>query len=354
MKGIIVFHEKYYEISFAPPSLVDVWCSRVKLFMKLYQELGLEKEIGIVEPKPVIEELLQLVHSKEYIEFVKESSRKGYGYLDYGDTRSYPGVYEDALLAVGGTVTLLNNILEGKTRVGFNPQGGFHHAQVDRASGFCVFNDVALAAKYFQEKGFKPAVVDIDGHHGDGTQWILYEEPILKISFHMYFPGFYPGTGSVEELGRGKGYGYSVNIPLPPGTGDDMFIYALKELVIPLLESYKPDLLILQMGVDGHEGDLLVDLKLTTKSYDFFSNAMRMICEKYCKGVIGLGGGGYNPSAVARSWMLMLLNLVNVNGEKKDKLRDSTEGSESPQIVREEVKGRIEWLKKKLSEIHKL
>ena len=340
MRCGIAFDEKYYNISFTPESLSSNWTERVKIFMNIYERV--KDRIKLIRVKKISEDLLLLVHSKEYIERVK---RDGTGYLDYGDTRSYPGVFEDALLAVSGTITLVNEAVNGSIDVGFNPQGGFHHAKTNSVSGFCVFNDVALVARYLQRREFKVVIVDIDGHHGDGTQWILYKDKILKVSFHMYSPGFYPGTGYTDELG--EGYGYSINIPLPPGTGDDMFLYSLNELVIPLLESYRPSFLILQMGVDGHYGDPLVGLRLTTKSYDEFSTKMYEIAEKYKSKIIGLGGG-YLPDVVARTWMLMLINLAGIGDSIKDELRDKREGTESNSEIKREVKRRIEWLKGKV------
>ena len=351
-KNAIAFSERYLEIAFTPQSLSWNWKIRNKIFKDLFNQYELTRYVDIVEPEPVAEEELLLVHDSEFIEYVKKKSKTGIGYLDYGDTPAYKGVYEDAILVVGGTAKLVKLILKGEYKKGFNPQGGFHHAQKGTAAGFCVFNDVALAAMLASREKLRVAVVDIDGHHGDGTQFILYDKPLLKISFHRY-GYFYPGTGDINELGEGVGYGYSVNIPLPSGAGDDVFEMALNEVVIPLLEYYKPEFIVAQMGVDGHLGDPLVDLRLTSKSYRLIGQTLRYLAEKYAQGrVIGLGGGGYDPDNTSRMWMIMISEIFDIPEELRRKiyeeLRDKPEGTLSTEQVVKTVKYRIERLKKNL------
>jgi len=354
----ISFREEYLKISFTPLSLHGIWTGRIKLFMQLFKELSTDKYVKVITPRVATLEEILLAHSRSYVEYVKKSSIIGEGYLDYGDTRSYKGVFEDALLAIGGTTTLAEMIKENYIRAGFNPQGGFHHAKVNSASGFCVFNDVAIAALLFRKWGFRRiAIVDIDVHHGDGTQQILYNTDILKISIHMYYPGFFPGTGNIYELGEDEGYGYSVNIPLPPGSGDDIFIYSVDEVILPLLEQYKPRMIIVQMGCDAHEGDPLAWLRLTTRAYDIFSLNIRNLAEKYSNGrILCLGGGGYNEDNVARSWLLMLINLFNIEPLRdiKDRLRDLNEGTKSSSELWDIVRRRTRELKEELSVVHKI
>jgi len=356
MNMAIAFREEYFRISFTPLSLHTTWTGRVKLFMQLLKELSISRYFKIVNPRKATLEEVLLAHTEDYIEYVKRSSEIGGGYLDYGDTRSYKGVFQDAMLAVGGTITLAEMIREGCIEVGFNPQGGFHHAKTHAASGFCVFNDVAIVALLFRKWGFRRiAIVDIDAHHGDGTQQILYNKDILKISMHMYYPGFFPGTGDIYELGEGDGYGYSVNIPLPPGSGDDIFSYSLEEVILPLLEWYKPEVIVVQMGCDGHEGDPLAMLRFTTKTYRIFSENIRNIAEKYSnRKIICLGGGGYHEDNVARSWLLMLLNFSDLESIEyvKNRLRDVKEDTKSTGELWEIVKRRIRDLKNELSTIH--
>jgi len=344
----ITYREEYLEIGFTPPLLLERWTRRVRLFMELFREIGLDKVYSVIKPGPCPEDALLLAHEKDYVEFVREKGEEGVGYLDYGDTPAYPNVYHKARLAVGGTFELAKMVAKGELEVGFNPQGGFHHAKKDAAAGFCVFNDIAIAAYYLLKQGFKKiAIVDIDGHHGDGTQEILYREPVLKISIHRYSPGvFFPGTGGVEELGEGEGYGYSVNVPLPEGSGDDVFEMAMKEVIIPLLEKFKPEVLIAQMGVDAHEGDPLVGLRFTSRSYSLFAEEMRRISLEYRTRIIGLGGGGYEENSTSRMWALMLSKLVDM--DVAEKLRDEKEGISSNSRIVEIVRKRIKHLKSEL------
>jgi len=341
----IIFEEEYLRIGFTPPYLLKRWTERVKLFMDLIRRYRLEEVYNIIKPELCPEDLLSLAHDRRYIEYVKRMGELGSGYLDYGDTPAYPNVYHKARLAIGGTVTLANMIVEGKLEIGFNPQGGFHHAKEDSAAGFCVFNDIAIAARFLLKQGFRRiAVVDIDGHHGDGTQSILYREPILKISLHRYTPGvFFPGTGDVHEIGKEEGYKHSVNIPFPEEAGDDLFELALKEVVTPLLERFKPEVIIAQMGVDGHKGDPLVNLRFTSKSYLMFARELKEIKTKYNASILGLGGGGYDEDSTSRMWVLMLAELVGFKPLKE--IRDRNEGTNSDEKAIILVKNKITYLR---------
>lgn len=348
MKGVLAFRDEYLRIAFTPLSLRDVWSGRVRVLMALVRSLGLEEWLRIERPEPASRDDLLLVHDEEYVDYVERMGRIGRGYLDYGDTPAYPGVYEDALLAVGGTVLCVREVLRGSSRVCFNPQGGFHHARRSSAAGFCVFNDVALAAVLLRDAGRRVAVVDVDGHHGDGTQEILYSDPILKISTHMYAPGFYPGTGYINELGEGEGYGYSVNVPLPPRTGDDAFAYVLGEVIEPLLSAYKPDVVVLQCGADSHSGDPLVGLELTTLSYLSLAKMLREKAESF----VVLAGGGYQADVAPKVWLTAVLTLVGAPDDVVAKLRDPEEGTKTSEAAFSLLRRRVSELKKALEPIH--
>ncbi|WP_243678240.1 acetoin utilization protein AcuC [Vulcanisaeta distributa] len=270
---------------------------REKKLVELLKEHGLlGSYVDLVEPGPATDEELMLVHTKDYIEYVKSASINGVGYLDYGDTPAFRGgVHEAAAIRVGGTLLVTKLVNEGKYVHGFNPGGGFHHAKPSEAAGgFCVYNDIAIAVKWLRNHGVRRvAVVDVDVHHADGTQAIFNDEDVLLISTHGYDGRFYPGTGWIDEdgVGAGKG-GLKVNIPLPPHTGDDVYSMVIDEIIKPILDRYSPEFLILQFGVDAHTGDELGILDLTTESYLKVLNTVHEIAHRYAGGKLVLTGGG--------------------------------------------------------------
>ncbi len=328
---------------------------RCKLTLELLKKMrAFDSSAKIFEARKAKEEELLLVHSKDYVNFVKEMSKKGYGFLDYGDTPAYKGIFEGACYCVGGTLKACELIMEGEIEHAFNFAGGLHHALPGSASGFCVFNDIAIGIRYLQ-KNFgleKIAVVDIDAHHGDGTQKIFYSEPILKVSLHRI--GIFPGSGYAEEIGEGKGKGYSVNIPLPPRTFDEAYLYAFNEVVIPLLKNYKPEIIINQFGIDSHFKDRLADLSLTTKAYEEIADKMHKIAHEVCDGrYLVLGGGGYDIDATVRCWALAFLKISGVREEKLELLRDK-ERIEKDERIFEVVRENVKRIKELVFPFHKI
>ncbi|MGC9096980.1 MAG: acetoin utilization protein AcuC [Infirmifilum sp.] len=342
----VAYSEELTRISFTPASLRENWTRRIRLF---YEEFlpRLERRLPVsrVPVEPATEKELLLAHDPEYVDFVKQKSREGRGLLDYGDTPAYPQVFEAALKAVGSTLTLAR-LLREKPGIGFTPNGGFHHARRRAAGGFCVFNDLAVAALWLRSQGVgRIAIVDIDAHHGDGTQQILYSEDVLKISVHGYGYGFYPGTGWIDELGDGQGLCKNINIPVPLGSGDDVFKLALEEIIVPQLEHYKPEFLIIQAGVDGHDGDPLTDLRFTENSYIRFAESISSIARNIP--VLVTGGGGYVPETVARIWALELALMAG--GDAREFTVGEVESSSSMAAVNA-LRDRLNWLKNKLEE----
>ncbi len=340
--GAISYRDEYRKIAFTPPQLRGAWTRRVEIFVEKYVPLLSGLGFEVVEPEVYSEEILYLVHDREYVDYVKRMSKSGRGWLDYGDTPAYPGVFEDALLAVSGTVHCAEQL--DNRSVCFNPQGGFHHARRRSAGGFCVFNDVALAARILSKRG-RTAVVDVDAHHGDGTQDILYRDSILKISVHGYGYGFYPGTGWIDELGEGEGKCLNVNVPVPLASGDDVFEKVLEELLAPLLDSYGPRYIVLQGGVDGHRGDPLVGLRFTDNSYWRLALLLHSYVEKGAK-VVVTGGGGYVPVEAARLWALELAAIL---GGDMSPIKPVEEESVSDEYTKSIVDDRVSFLKEKLS-----
>ncbi len=304
-----------------------------------------DEYVLLVEPPPATEDELMLVHTEDYINFVKRMSERGYGVLDFGDTPVTKGIYDGAVARVGGSLEGARLILSGRVAHAFNFGGGWHHARSDRAAGFCVFNDVAIAARFFLKKGMKVAIVDVDGHHGDGTQEEFYEEKdVLTISFHRYGPGFYPGTGDVNETGEGEGEGYAVNVPLPAGTDDKSYIYAFREIVPPLISAFRPDVIIQQFGVDSHYEDPLVGLSLTTHAYEEIAHIMHNISHDTCDGrYLVLGGGGYSKN-VARSWAIIFITVSEAKCDRNayEKLHDTHSSGDN---IRDDVREVVERVK---------
>lgn len=319
------------------------------------KEFGIfEGKAKLYEPKLASEEDLYLVHSKEYVEFVREMSKAGGGYLDYGDTPATKGIFEASCSVVGGSILGAELIMKGEVSHAFNPGGGMHHAKRELAAGFCVFNDIAIAVRYLQKKyGLKKiAIVDIDGHHGDGTQEIFYGEPILTISFHRI--GIYPGTGYADEIGEGEGLGYSVNIPLPGGTHDEAYLYAFNEIVPPLIKSYEPEILISQFGVDGHYQDPLVGLGLTTKAYEEIAFKMHGLAHEETGGrYLIVGGGGYNPANVARCWTIMFATISEFSTKEIEGLHDRGQPRKNEHVSMK-VKETVEKVKRNIFLYHSL
>jgi acetoin utilization protein AcuC len=227
-------------------------------------------------------------------------------------------------------------IREGEADIAFNIAGGLHHAGRKQASGFCYVNDPVLAILVFLERGLRVMYLDIDAHHGDGVQWAFYEDPrVLTISFHQDGRTLFPGTGSVQEMGKGKGLGFSVNVPMYPGTDDSVFWEGFSRVVPRFMDQFKPDVIVSQLGVDAFWNDPLASLELTTHG---FCRVISTLADQG-KPWLALGGGGYHMANVARAWTLAwaMMNQVELpeeiphdmlgpiaeGGHHGNKLRDS-------------------------------
>jgi len=239
---------------------------------------------------------LRLCHSEEYINHVKNFCENGGGYLD-ADTYTNEYSYNAALIAVGGLVDLVEQVVDGKLKNGFallRPPG--HHALVNRSMGFCIFGNVAIAAKaaLLSSKINKVAIVDIDVHHGNGTQALVENDlNILYASTHQ-FP-FYPGTGSIKEVGKGGSKGTLLNVPLPALVSDDGFKEVYKEIILPKIENFKPDILLISAGYDAHWDDPLANMGLSLSGYFWISQQLKEIAEKLCSSrIVFVLEGGYN------------------------------------------------------------
>lgn len=271
----------------------------------------------LVPPRRATGEELGLFHTAEYISAVRSFSLglSGYGpqrfnFSSEGDNPIYLGMYDAAVLSTGASLVAAELVATRKVDVAFNISGGLHHAALDHASGFCVFNDPVLAIKYLLGEGLRVAYVDIDAHHGDGVQDAFYDDNrVLTISIHESGQYLFPGTGFVREIGTGPGLGYSVNLPLYPYTDDEIYLEAFLEVVPPILRAFAPDVLVTQLGIDSYHSDPLSHLQVTTRGYSETVRELSRLRVPW----LALGGGGYDLSAVARAWTLAYGVMLGVD-----------------------------------------
>ncbi len=260
-------------------------------------KLSKSKNWQFIEPEKARVENVQLVHDVNYIKLVETVCRAGGGALDSGDTVVSPKSFDVALYAAGGALTAVELVMEKRFKNAFalvRPPG--HHAGRLRAMGFCIFNNVAIAAKYLLKKFRldKMLILDIDAHHGNGTQETFYEtDKVLYISLHQD-PRSFPGAGFINEVGEGAGLGYNVNIPLPFQTSDQVYIRALNEIAAPIIRQYKPQFMLVSAGLDGHYADPVASLSLSLLSYQRIYEATVDLASKMCKGkLVSVLEGGY-------------------------------------------------------------
>lgn len=289
---------------------------RLRLTYELLRDLEILPDEETQLPEPAARTDLFLVHDRDYVAAVEEMSRKGipddrsvtYG-LGTEDNPVFRGMHEAGLLIVGGTLRAASLVMTGEVEHAAHIGGGLHHALPGRASGFCLYNDAALAVAHIKKEfGARVAYVDTDAHHGDGVQWVFYNDPqVLTVSFHETGRYLFPGTGSINESGSGSGYGYSVNVPLEAFTEDDSWIRAFRMVVPPLLRAFKPDVIISQNGCDGHRLDPLTHLLASTRLYREVPRLVHELAHEVADGRwIALGGGGYDIwRVVPRAWALL-------------------------------------------------
>jgi acetoin utilization protein AcuC len=287
--------------------------TRTELFSNSLSKLSLEKEhISILKPTSSNEDDLLLFHSNEYVNFVKESSKIGKGYLDYGDTPSFKGVYEASLIPVGCSLNGYESVISKKYDHFFNPVGGLHHARRDRAGGFCVFNDAAIVISKSLNHFSKIAYVDIDAHHGDGIYYGFESDPRVIIGdIHEDGRFLYPGTGLANETGKGKAKGTKMNVPLPPGSRDSEFIEAF-EKIVQFIRGFSPEFIFFQCGADGLEGDPITHLKYSSRAHAYAARKLHSLAHEHCEGrILAMGGGGYDPQNVSSAWIAVASELAS-------------------------------------------
>ncbi|MBX6763595.1 MAG: acetoin utilization protein AcuC [Rubrobacteraceae bacterium] len=286
---------------------------RIRLALELSEAAGLFEGYGFVKGAPATEEDLLQVHSLTYVRLVQKADEVSdlselvhYG-LNTPDNPVFPRMHEASARVVGAVLTAARMVADGSCEHAMCIAGGLHHALRSRASGFCVYNDAAVAiARLKQEHPhLRVAYLDTDAHHGDGVQWAFYDDPeVLTISMHETGRFLFPGTGGVEERGRGEGYGYAVNVPLEPFTDDESWISCFEAVVPEALRAFEPDIIISQNGCDGHALDPLTHLSASMALYEHIPRRVHELAHELCGGRwVALGGGGYDHwRVVPRAW----------------------------------------------------
>jgi acetoin utilization deacetylase AcuC-like enzyme len=277
---------------------------RLAAIMSRLRSGTLAARITLIDALPAQREWIELVHDHDYISGILSLSIKNAVILDWGDTVATAATPQAALHAAGAGVQAVNLVLDGAFHAVFcavRPPG--HHAERDRAMGFCIFNNIAIAAAYLiSERDLsRVAIVDFDIHHGNGTERAFLEDNrVLYISLHQY--PHYPGTGSADMTGVGSGKGYTLNIPMPAGAGDSEYAEAFRSIVVPALEQFNPQFLLISAGFDGHADDPLSDTSLSSGAYGEMTRQLRDVAEEHCDGrIVSMLEGGYNLDALAES-----------------------------------------------------
>ncbi|RQX11925.1 acetoin utilization protein AcuC [Micromonospora arida] len=288
---------------------------RVELTIALARELGILNRPGVrmVKPEPADDALLTRVHAPAYLAAVRNAPRDplfaGYG-LGTSDNPVFEGMHESSALIAGATVAAAEAVWRGDAQRAVNVAGGLHHAMSARASGFCVYNDPAVAIARLLDLGAERiAYVDVDVHHGDGVQDIFWNDPrVLTVSVHETPLALFPGTGFPDETGGPGAQGTAVNMPLPPGVDDSGWQRAFHAIVPSVLRAFRPQVLVSQCGADGHRLDPLADLNLTVDGQRATYLAMRALADELCDGRwVATGGGGYAlVEVVPRAWSHLL------------------------------------------------
>ncbi|MGH7832951.1 MAG: histone deacetylase family protein [Candidatus Binatia bacterium] len=275
---------------------------RLETLLELSDQVDRDR-FALLKPRAASREEIALIHSKDYIELLQATSETNRYALD-GDTVTSRDSFGVGLLATGGFLKLLDSIAADEFRNGFalvRPPG--HHALIDRAMGFCLFNTVAIGAQYLKQcYGVKRLmIVDWDVHHGNGTQDAFYRDPsVLFVSTHQY--PYYPGTGSIGEVGQGAGEGYTVNVPLPAGCADAEYLQVFQDIVLPMAERYQPEWFLVSAGFDPHRRDPLGGMEVTENGFAAMASALLESARKHAGGRIAfLLEGGYDLAALRDS-----------------------------------------------------
>ncbi|MDQ0430453.1 acetoin utilization protein AcuC [Planomicrobium stackebrandtii] len=295
---------------------------RLVLTIDLLKKMNALPDDLIVPARIATDEELLLAHDERYIDIVKKASRgevtpeagESYG-IGTEDTPIFENMHEASARLVGGTLTAVDYVMEGKAQHALNLGGGLHHGFRGKASGFCIYNDSSVAINYLKTKyNARVLYIDTDAHHGDGVQWSFYDDPdVCTVSIHETGRYLFPGTGNINERGSGQGYGTSFNFPIDAFTEDESFLEIYRTSMKEIIEFFKPDVILTQNGADAHYLDPLTHLYGTMNIYKEIPRIAHELAHEYCEGRwIAVGGGGYDIwRVVPRAWSLIWLEMNN-------------------------------------------
>jgi acetoin utilization protein AcuC len=338
LKIAIVYHDKYrqYDLGAGHPFKGDRFVNAMQFFKeKALFELP---NVILQEPQPATTQDLLRAHSSTYVNLISQLAKENMPY-DI-ETPVSSQIYEAAMLIIGGAITAGESICKGIVNRAIALGCGYHHAGKDYGGGFCLFNDVAILTEFLREKYRMQRVLnlDYDVHFGNGTSDIFYSDPnFLYISIHQDPRTIYPGTGFIDQIGRGPGEGYNVNIPLPPGTSDQTYLYAVNDIFVPLAEEFKPDIILANGGSDAHFADTLGQLQLTSQGYFQLSNIIAKVSDRVCNSkLVLMVGSGYNPVVLPTCWYALAAGVVGLKTiDVKEPNEPPPEPSSNRQIVKE-------------------
>ncbi len=307
---------------------------RLTATISYLEKTGTLAELKLIKPRAAIIDELAAVHDRQYIAYLEYVAKKGGAWLEV-DTVMSPMSYDAAIFAAGGVISATDEVLDGKSNGVFalvRPPG--HHATYDRAMGFCIFNNVAVAAKYAlaKYKLERIAIIDFDVHHGNGTQDAFNKDPrVLYVSTHQY--PHYPGTGAAEDTGAPDGKGTIVNIPLPGASGDNEYLSVFEKIIVPVTRRYQPQLIMVSAGYDIHWADELAQMQVTTTGIAKMVKIIKQLADELCQGKIVLTlEGGYNLEALSTS-IKATFDVLLGKKEIEDKLGPPKRRSSNPDIA---------------------